>query len=144
MYYRYLHCSTVARHFKTDHAETVALCFGYAKTPCCLPEQMNRTIVPQVKSQWLLLYATLRYSTLLYATLRYSTLLYATLRYSTLLYATLRYSTLLYATLRYSTLSSRAVLQRQGMQKTVLKRQGSLAIFPTSAGSNCPFLCSDS
>jgi hypothetical protein len=134
MYYRYLHCSTVARHFKTDHAETVALCFGYAKTPCCLPEQMNRTIVPQVKSQWLLLYATLRYSTLLYATLRYSTLLYATLRYSTLLYATLR----------YSTLSSRAVLQRQGMQKTVLKRQGSLAIFPTSAGSNCPFLCSDS
>ena len=51
-----------------------------------------------------LLYATLRYSTLLYATLRYSTLLYATLRYSTLLYATLRYSTLLYATLRYSTL----------------------------------------
>jgi hypothetical protein len=56
----------------------------------------------------MLLYATLRYSTLLYAnaTLRYSTLtlLYATLRYSTLLYATLRYSTLLYATLRYSTL----------------------------------------
>jgi hypothetical protein len=31
----------------------------------------------------LILYATLRYSTLLYATLRYSTLLYATLRYST-------------------------------------------------------------
>jgi hypothetical protein len=45
----------------------------------------------------MLLYATLRYSTL-----RYSTLLYATLRYSTLLYATLRYSTLLYATLRCS------------------------------------------
>jgi hypothetical protein len=31
----------------------------------------------------MLLYATLRYSTLLYATLRYSTLLYATLRYAT-------------------------------------------------------------
>jgi hypothetical protein len=35
----------------------------------------------------MLLYATLRYSTLLYATLRYSTLLHATLRYSTLRYA---------------------------------------------------------
>jgi hypothetical protein len=24
----------LARHFKTDHTETVALCFGYPKTPC--------------------------------------------------------------------------------------------------------------
>jgi hypothetical protein len=54
------HCG-LARHFKTDPTETVALCFGYAKwkriwylsskTPCwradgsCLPEQMNRSIV---------------------------------------------------------------------------------------------------
>jgi hypothetical protein len=35
-------------HFKTDPTETVAICFGYPKTPClradgsCLPEQMNR------------------------------------------------------------------------------------------------------
>jgi hypothetical protein len=27
------HCG-LARHFKTDPSETVALCFGYAKTPC--------------------------------------------------------------------------------------------------------------
>jgi hypothetical protein len=27
------HCG-LARHFKTDPTETVALCFGYAKTPC--------------------------------------------------------------------------------------------------------------
>jgi hypothetical protein len=39
---------------------------------------------------YMLLYATLHYSTLLYATLRHSMLLYATLRYSTLLYSTLQ------------------------------------------------------
>jgi hypothetical protein len=27
------HCD-LARHFKTDPTETVARCFGYAKTPC--------------------------------------------------------------------------------------------------------------
>jgi hypothetical protein len=27
------HCG-LARHFKTDPSETVALCFGYTKTPC--------------------------------------------------------------------------------------------------------------
>jgi hypothetical protein len=53
---------------------------------------------------YMLLYATLNYSTPRYSTLRYSTLLYATLRYSTPLYATLRYSMLLYATQCYSTL----------------------------------------
>jgi hypothetical protein len=59
----------------------------------------------------MLLYATLRYSTLLtllnaallYATLRYYTLLYAILLYFTPLYAILLYSTLLYSTLLYST-----------------------------------------
>jgi hypothetical protein len=44
------HCS-LARHFKTDPTETVALCFGYSKTPCLRAEgklsskQMNRTFV---------------------------------------------------------------------------------------------------
>jgi hypothetical protein len=44
-------CKVKTRHFKTDSTETVALCFGYPKTPClradgsCLPEQMNRPIV---------------------------------------------------------------------------------------------------
>jgi hypothetical protein len=38
----------LARHFKTDPTETVALCFGYVKTPCLRAEgklsseQMNR------------------------------------------------------------------------------------------------------
>jgi hypothetical protein len=41
------HCG-LARHFKTDPTENVALCFGYAKTPCLRAEgklsskQMNR------------------------------------------------------------------------------------------------------
>jgi hypothetical protein len=44
------HCG-LARHFKTDPTETVALCFRYPKTPClwadgsCLPEQVNRPLV---------------------------------------------------------------------------------------------------
>jgi hypothetical protein len=45
------HALDLARHFKTDPTETVALCFGYAKTPCLRAEdklsseQMNRPIV---------------------------------------------------------------------------------------------------
>jgi hypothetical protein len=30
----HLQDKVLARHFKTDPTETVALCFGYAKTPC--------------------------------------------------------------------------------------------------------------
>jgi hypothetical protein len=47
------HCG-LARHFKTDPTETIALCFGYPKIPClradgsCIPVQMNRPIVTTI------------------------------------------------------------------------------------------------